>query len=193
MGAGRPAYKPTEKHLQCAYNGARKGFNYEEIAKAIGISYITLYRHLDYNVDINGNVEEFNQDEKLDTFRKVIKKGRDGADDLNIVDVENSILKSVKGFEYEEVHTTEKYVQDPSGNIIGMKEVTVKTVKKLVPTSPVLAMFWAVNRGKGRWKSINTKEDRGSIPADKLENAMKAMTEIMDMSHKDGKRPDDNK
>ena len=169
---GRPAYIPSEEHFQCAYNGAKKGLNEEQIAKAIGIPYPTFRDH-------------------KHQFTSYIKKGRDEADDLNIVDVENSMLKSIKGFEYEEVHTTEKYVkivEEDGTEIKGGVEVTVKTIKKLVPTSPVLAMFWAVNRSD-RWHSINIRDDKGSMPPDKLEDALKAMSEIMDITHGGGERP----
>lgn len=170
---GRPPYIPSEEHFQCAYNGARKGLNESEIAKAIGIPYSTFRDH-------------------KPQFAAYIKKGRDEADDLNLVDVENSMLKSIKGFEYEEVHTTEKYIEDPDGNIVEMKEVTVKKVKKLIPASPVLAMFWAVNRSD-RWHSINIKEDKSSLSPDKLESSLTAMSKIMDMTNKGGERPGDDK
>jgi len=170
---GRPPYIPTEAQLNRAYKAAKKGLNEEQISKEIGIPYSTF------------------QDHKPE-FSGYLKKGRAEGDINNMVDVENSMLKSIKGFEYEEVHTTEKYVEDENGNMIGQKEVTVKKIKKLIPTSPVLAMFWAVNRSD-RWHSINNKDDKSSLSPDKLENAMKAMSEIMDMTHKGGEKPSNDK
>ena len=170
---GRPAYTPSEDQLNRSYLAARKGLNEEQISTEIGIPYSTF------------------QDHKPE-FAEYLKKGRAEGDIINMVDVENSMLKSIKGFEYEEVHTTEKFVEivnKDGSKTKGPAEVTVKKIKKLIPTSPVLAMFWAVNRSN-RWHSINLRDDKSSIAPDKLEKSMQAQSEIMDMTHRHGKRPD---
>lgn len=136
---GRDAYQPSKEHIQCAYNGARKGLNGEEIAKAIGISYATFNRY-------------------KDNFREAIKKGKDEADDLNITKAENALMRAIDR-------------KQPNAT---------------------LTMFYLVNRSP-RWHSINLRDDKGSVPPDKLEKAMQSMSEIMDMTHKGGERPGNDK
>lgn len=128
--AGKPAYIPSNEHLETAYSGAKKGLSYSEIARAIGISPKTLQRN-------------------LDQFGPKIKKGRDESFDKNCERVESSMLKRCLGYWVNE-ETKEKRID---GN--GKATVIIKTLKKHVIPSDVLIMFYLCNRNPEKWQSIN--------------------------------------
>ena len=148
--AGRPKYEPSEEHLETAMFGAKKGLNEEQIAKAIGISIDTLRRN-------------------KSTFSPHIKKGREMSDDRFCEKAESFLMKKIEGYYWEEKTQITKLVKGPDGEIIKeIKNVEEKTVKKHVPASDTLLMFYLVNRRPSRWRSINrdakgSEDNRGKI------------------------------
>lgn len=140
---GRPKYEPSEEHLETAMFGAKKGLNEEQMAKAIGISIGTLRRN-------------------KDQFRSSIKKGRDMSDDRFCEKAESFLMKKIEGYYWEEKTQITKLVKGPGGKIITeIKNVEEKIVRKHVPGSDTLMMFYLVNRKPSRWRSIN-REGKGS-------------------------------
>ena len=171
---GRPPHIPSEIQLDRCYEAAKKGLNEEQISKEIGIPYSTF------------------QDHKPE-YSEYLKKGRAEGDILNMVDVENAMLKECKGYEYEETTIEERRIQtgtDEKGSPVYRTEQHKKIAKKVVRPNTTLVMFYTVNRSD-RWHSINIKDDKGSMPPDKMEDALKAMSEIMDITHGGGERPGD--
>ena len=141
----RPAYKPTKAHIQRAYQGARKGLNEEEIARTLKIAYSTFCKH-------------------KRKFSGAIKKGRAEGDLLNVVSVENALLKRARGFSYVEEKTEEHWaVASPIDGtkfeepVLLSRNVT-KTTKKVAPDTGA-AIFYLTNRYEARWKNKLAKAD----------------------------------
>jgi len=147
--AGRPKFKATKKQLNAVYELARHGATELQMAEALGMTYSTFRYH-------------------KGQFLAEIKKGREEGEDINITLVENALLKAAKGFEYEETHI-ERKVKD--GKTV---YENVKKVKKYYPPNTGAIFFYLVNRGNGRWKSINNMEI--NLP----EDATKYFAEIAD-------------
>jgi hypothetical protein len=107
---------------------ARDGLTDEQIAHNMGISY--------------SSFKDWKN--KYPTFLAILKRGKEVVDR----EVENALLKSAQGFEYEEV--TEELRWDKSKNDYVMK--VVKRVKKIVPPSTVAQIFWLKNRKPTEWR-----------------------------------------
>lgn len=169
---GRPPHVPSEAQLDRCYEAAKKGLNEEQISKEIGIPYSTF------------------QDHKPE-YSEYLKKGRAEGDILNMVDVENAMLKECKGYEYDETTIEERRIQtgtDENGAPTYRTEQHKRIAKKVVRPNTTLVMFYTVNRSD-RWESINRSQDKGSFDPDKMDKALTAMTGIMAMTHKGGERP----
>lgn len=162
----RPAYKPSEEHLQTAYRGAKAGLSYTEIARAIGIARSTFLRH-------------------KDAFSDSLKKGRDELEavDPYLENVEDALRKRALGFEY--IETRKKtglfYLKDEKGNPdlkkdpLELVKETITTTKQVIP-DVTAQIFYLVNRSDGRWRSINTPD---AIMGNKVEteDILKAQAE----------------
>ncbi len=128
MAKGKYAEWLTEDNLKRVEGWARDGLTDEQIAHNMGIDVATLYRWKNNHCEICN----------------ALKRGKEVVDR----EVENALLKSAQGFEYEEV--TEELRWDKSKNDYVMK--VVKRVKKIVPPSTVAQIFWLKNRKPTEWR-----------------------------------------
>ncbi len=92
---------------------------------------------------------------KYPKFRKAIIKAKDEHDTLN---VEGDLLKSTRGFYYNEITKERIMVKDIDGKPIlddkgapQFKLCTTKIVRKLVPPSVTGQIYWTKNRNRERW------------------------------------------
>ena len=162
----RPAYKPSEEHLQTAYRGAKAGLSEKQIAKAIGIAYSTFQRH-------------------KEEFSVQLKRGLDElqAIDPYLENVEDALRKRALGYEYKEVRTKTGlfYLKDDKGNPdlkkdpLELVKETITTTKQLAP-SVTAQIFYLVNRSDGRWRSINNPDNALGHQVD-TEEILKAQAE----------------
>lgn len=125
--AGRKTKYNPEETPKFAEQYARDGLSDEQIAHNLGINLQTYY----------------NWQKKYPQFLEAIKKGKAPVD----FEVENSLLKKVHGYTYNEEHI--EYVSDESGNPqIKYKKV----IKKHVPPSDTALTFWLKNRKPEQWR-----------------------------------------
>ena len=113
---------------------ARDGLNDEQISQKIGISPSTYYQW------------QINYPE----FSEAIKKGKAPVDQ----EVENALLKSALGYEYEEIVT--EIVEQPDGT----QKKQIKRFKRYSPPSNLAQIFWLKNRRPEMWRDKpNAVED----------------------------------
>ena len=105
---------------------AREGLNDVQIAGKIGIAVQTLY---DWS-------------RRFSSFSDALKKGKAPVDQ----EVENALLKSALGFEYEETIT--EIVEQPDGT----QRKQIKKFKRYMPPSNTAQIFWLKNRRPDRWR-----------------------------------------
>jgi len=108
---------------------ARQGLIDKEIAAKLGIGLRTLYEYQN----------------KYPQFLQAIKRGKKPVD----VEVENSLLKRAKGYEYEE--TTVEYKPSKSKDEKAKPTKVKKTKKQVIPDVTAL-IFWLKNRRPDLWK-----------------------------------------
>lgn len=115
---------------------ARSGLSDEQIAAKMGVTAACLYNWQ------NRFVEIFD----------AIKRGKAPVDD----EVENMLLKSAMGFEYEEIVTEITEVPtgkiDEKGRPIMRQNKQIKKIKKYSPPSNTAQIFWLKNRRPERWR-----------------------------------------
>lgn len=113
---------------------ARDGLTDEQIAKNIGISRSTLFEWRKKNQDISN----------------ALKKGKEVVD----IEVENALLKSAKGFWYEEevVSTKKEVIYDNGKRVKEISEPVVITLSKYKPSETTAAIFWLKNRKPDKWR-----------------------------------------
>ena len=140
-----PKYEPTDKHIATAETLAGQGSSKVEIAKALGISRATFFRH-------------------SETFRNALKRGREKwFDDSVTADIELIGLKKlVLGFEYTETTTEEKF------NRFGVLHETTKYVTKYFPPNPASVAFALINRNPERWQNVNDTGRDSGLNSDEL-------------------------
>ena len=109
---------------------ARQGMIDKEIAKKLGISEKLFY---DYQM-------------RYLQFLQAIKRGKAPVD----FEVENILLKKVRGFEYDETHI--EYKDLPVKGKDKPKPTAVKMIKKLVIPSDTAIIFWLKNRRPKKWR-----------------------------------------
>lgn len=137
----RSKYNPDTFPL-LAEGYAREGMIDKDIARKLGIHVATFYKYeLKYN--------EFN-----DAIRK-------GKAPVNFI-AENSMLKRVTGYSYEEV--TKVMVLDADNNPV-LKEIRT-TKKEVIPSVPA-GEFWLKNRMPDKWRDKHEVEHSGEIKGDK--------------------------
>lgn len=120
--------KYREDFPQLAEMYHRHGLNDEQVAAKLGISHETYYQY----------------QKKYSEFSEAIKKGKRPVD----FEVENALLKSALGFEYEEV--TQEIRQND-----GKEFKKIIKTKKYYPPNVTAGIFWTVNRQPDRWRSVN--------------------------------------
>ena len=73
-------------------------------------------------------------------------------------EVENALLKSALGFEYEE--TVTEIIEQPDGT----QRKQIKKIKKYSPPSNTAQIFWLKNRRPDRWREKPIEvEDKGTM------------------------------
>ena len=107
---------------------AREGMIDKEIAKKLGICLAAYYKYQNQYIE----------------FMEAIKRGKAPVD----VEVENSLLKRTKGFDYEE--TTVEYKPVAEGQKASPKSIK-KTTKFIVP-DVTACIFWLKNRKPDKWR-----------------------------------------
>jgi hypothetical protein len=114
---------------------AIKGFIDTQLAKAVGIaeSTLTLWK------------------KKYPSLIAAIKRGKAIAD----IEIEDSLNKRAKGYEYEEVHT--EVYNDVDGN----KRIHKKVITKTLPPDPTSMIFWLKNRKPKDWRDKKEIEVEG--------------------------------
>lgn len=136
----KPKYN-SEVHDKWAWSLAVRGCTEQEIADAMGVSRMTIFRWK----------------KASDTFREAVETAKDAAD----AQVEKSLYKRALGYDYEE---KESIVEtDRDGNI---KPIKVKSVTKHVPPDTMAIMYWLNNRFKangGRWSTATNLNISGSL------------------------------
>lgn len=119
----------TEEGLIQLEGWARDGLTDEQIAQNIGIQRPTLYDWKKRYPDISD----------------ALKRGKEVVDRQ----VENALLKSALGFEYEEETVTNK------GDVV--------TVKKYEKPNTTAAIFWLKNRKPTEWRDKVVTEHEGKV------------------------------
>lgn len=124
---------------------ARDGLTQQQIANNLGINVDTL---IEYK-------------KKYSDFAEALKKGKEVVD----IEVENALLKSAKGFWYEEevVSTKKEVIYDNGKRVKETSEPVVITLNKYKPSDTTAAIFWLKNRKPKEWR------DRIEMPTDTKE------------------------
>lgn len=117
---------------------ARSGLTDAQIAHNIGINVATLYKWQN----------QFNE------ISNALKRGKRPVDD----EVENALLKSALGFEFEET------VTEITEGMDGSQRKTIKRYKRYSPPSTTAQIFWLKNRRPDKWRDKPiTAEDTSTI------------------------------
>ncbi len=138
MGA-RGKYREwiTKEGLLKIEGWARDGLTDEQIAKNIGIARTTLYEWQNKYPDI----------------RDALKKGKEVVDR----EVENALLKSALGFEYEEKEVLVTVGED------GTEQQRVKKTTKHMKPDSTAQIFWLKNRKPTEWRDRKDIDVKGAI------------------------------
>lgn len=128
----------TEEKLILLEGWARDGLTDEQIAKNMGIGARTLYEWKN----------------KFPQISQTLKKGKEIIDR----EVENALLKSALGYEYEEVTDEAEEVRDQNNKPVGTRKVHRKVVKKYMPPNTAALIFWLKNRKPSVWKDKTDEE-----------------------------------
>lgn len=129
---------------------ARRGLSDTQIATNLNINIDTYYRY----------------QKVYPEFYEAIKRGKGPID----IEVENALLKSALGYDYEEVHT-----EIVKGSSDGSKQsLKKKIVKKHQPGNLGAQIFWLVNRLPMIWKQRKDDDKK-----DNLEEIKTALAEFM--------------
>ena len=116
----------TEDGLLRVEGWARDGLTDEQIARNMGIRQSTFYEWQNRFPEISD----------------ALKRGKAPVD----VEVENALLKSALGFEYEETITE---IEELPG---GKQKKQIRKVKKYAPPNSTAQIFWLKNRRPDRWR-----------------------------------------
>ena len=123
---GKYAEWLTEDGLLRIQGWARDGLIDEQIAHNMGVAYSTFRAWVD----------------KFPALSASLKAGKAPVD----IEVENALLKSALGFEYEETITEIEEL----GN--GKQKKQIRKVKKYAPPNSTAQIFWLKNRRPDRWR-----------------------------------------
>lgn len=143
MAAGRPTEYDPDKFPHQAYVACSEGgFTDLKLAKLFDVCKATIT----------------NWKREHPKFLASIKKGKD---EFNVAVAENSLLKRVKGFSYNETTKKAFHIKDEDGNIIKTEMRAVKTVRKQVAPDPTSTIFFLKNRDPERWRDKQELEHTG--------------------------------
>lgn len=127
---GRRTLYDPDRHPFLAARYAREGCIEEEIAKRFGVSRTTITTWKN----------------KYPAFLAALKTNKEIVD----YEVEDSLLKLAKGFEYEETEIT--VVVGPDGKETQKKRI--KRTKRFIPPNVTAARSWLNNRMKHKWRHM---------------------------------------
>lgn len=116
---------------------AREGLIDKDIAAKLGISVETFYQYV----------------KKYPEFSEAIKRGKAPVD----VRAENSLLKRVEGYEFEETHV--EYEAVKKGEKASAKKV--KKITKQMAPDVAACIFWLKNRKPKKWRDKQNVELSG--------------------------------
>ena len=125
---------------------AREGLTEAQIAKNMGCALSTL--------------KEWKK--SYTAISDALKKGKAPVD----LEVENALLKSAFGFEYEE--TVTELVEMPDGK----QKKNVKKFKKLMPPNTTAQIFWLKNRRPDRWRDTKNIVSKSNGILEELINGL---------------------
>lgn len=113
---------------------ARDGLTDEQIANNMGISVASLYNYKNKYLEI----------------LEALKKGKEVVD----IEVENALLKSAKGFWYDEevVSTKKEVIYQDGKRVKEISEPVIITLNKYKPSETAAAIFWLKNRKSDKWR-----------------------------------------
>ena len=123
---GKYAEWLTDDGLLRIQGWARDGLIDEQIAHNMGVAYSTFRAWV----------------EKFPALSASLKAGKAPVD----IEVENALLKSARGFEYEETIT--EIVEQPDGT----QRKQIKKVKRYCPPNTTAQIFWLKNRRPDKWR-----------------------------------------
>lgn len=127
MGSKPPIeYDPETFPIRAADKMA-EGYTRKQLAAYFGIALSTLYEWMKAHAE----------------FADAIKRSAAFIDQQ----VENSLLKRARGFEYDEVEV--------SGDV---NKKRVKKVRKLIPPDVTACIFWLKNRQPARWRDLQKQD-----------------------------------
>lgn len=152
MAKGKYHQWLTEEGLNRLQGWKRNGLTDEQIAEKMGINRQTLYKWINKYGDIGDS----------------LKIGKEDADLI----VENALLKSARGFEYEEV--TEELKWDAKTRTYVM--MVTKRQKKYMPPSNTAQIFWLKNRKAENWRD---KVDNNITLNEETDALSRAFEELM--------------
>lgn len=116
----------TDDGLLRIQGWARDGLTDQQIAHNMGIGYTTFKEWMN----------------RFPSMSATLKKGKAPVD----IEVENALLKSAMGFEYEETIT--EITEQPDGT----QRKQIKKVKRYSPPNSTAQIFWLKNRRPDRWR-----------------------------------------
>ena len=151
--------KYNENFPLLAEGFARRGLNDKEIAKKLGIHESTYYVYL------QGHQE----------FSEAIKRGKAPINE----EVENILLKRIRGIDYTETETKYKYVPILKGEKALRIKTHVKKTKKIIPPDVPSIHFFLRNRMPDRY-NVSDNVDltvRGSLSIEEMKKSIKAVGE----------------
>lgn len=126
----------TEEALIKIEGWARDGLTTDQIAMKMGCHPATLYRWQNLHNEIY----------------EALKRGKEVVDRQ----VEQSLLKSALGHEYEEVKT---YIEETAGG----KKKRIEKTKKYIPPNSTAQIFWLKNRKPDEWREKQNIEYNGNV------------------------------
>ena len=160
MPGGRPTEYDPETFPSLGEHYARRGLNDEQIAESLGISPASLYKYKN----------------EYPEFSEAIKRGKKPVN----IEVENILLKKVRGYEVEE-KTTVMSVDD-EGNA-KIKEIK-STTKHVQPNQRSIEM-WLYNRMPEIWRQKLEIKHSGDI---------KTISELVRIAKEEAEgKPDESK
>ena len=141
----------TDDALIILQDWARQGLTDAQIAKNMGIAYVTLY---DWK-------------NRFPKFANALKKTKEIVD----AEVENKLFKRAMGYEVEEEEVRE--IRNDDGEMV---VVSRKKTKKHIPPDVTAIIFWLKNRRADTWREKQEVKFEGD---EETKEQLKAITDAM--------------
>jgi len=92
---------------------------------------------------------------RYNEINEALKRGKEVID----IEVENALLKRVRGYKYTEVTRELVAIRDDSGKVIDHELQVTKEVLKEVQPDTTAQIFWLKNRKPNEWRDNRAKEE----------------------------------